>query len=99
MITCFHITQHIAVADGLEEYFESGKHRQPQKKMKYSGDLPRPDPRNLLQRKPRTFSAVPLADFFADGCEGQAVCYSTPFVEKLPRAYNFTCPCHSRQAS
>lgn len=34
----------------------------------------------------------PLADFFADGCNGQAKYFSTPFVEKLPESYNCYIP-------
>jgi hypothetical protein len=30
----------------------------------------------------------PLADFFADGCNGRSQYYSTPFMEKLPESYN-----------
>jgi hypothetical protein len=30
----------------------------------------------------------PLADFFADGCNGRAQYYSTPYMEKLPESYN-----------
>jgi hypothetical protein len=35
---------------------------------------------------------VPLADFFADGCNGRAVNFSTPFVEKAPDSYNSFIP-------
>lgn len=31
---------------------------------------------------------APLGDFFCDGCRGKAAFFSTPFVEKSPRAYN-----------
>ncbi|MCZ7545505.1 MAG: DUF2961 domain-containing protein [Anaerolineae bacterium] len=31
---------------------------------------------------------APLADFFADGCGGRAVNFSSLFVEKAPGAYN-----------
>ena len=31
---------------------------------------------------------VPLGDFFCDGCRGNAQFFTTPFVEKSPRAYN-----------
>jgi hypothetical protein len=34
----------------------------------------------------------PLADFFADGCGGRSIHYSTPFMEKLPEAYNCYAP-------
>jgi hypothetical protein len=30
----------------------------------------------------------PLADFFADGCNGRSQYYSTPFMEKVPESYN-----------
>ncbi len=35
---------------------------------------------------------VPLADFFADGCLGQAEDFTTPFVEKAPKSYNCFIP-------
>lgn len=35
---------------------------------------------------------VPLGDFFCDGCRGQARYFTTPFVEKSPRAYNCFIP-------
>jgi hypothetical protein len=34
----------------------------------------------------------PFADFFADGCGGRSIHYSTPFMEKLPEAYNCYAP-------
>ena len=35
---------------------------------------------------------VPLGDFFCDGCRGRARFFTTPFVEKSPRAYNCFIP-------
>lgn len=35
---------------------------------------------------------VPLGDFFADGCGGKAIHFSTPFVEKAPESYNCFIP-------
>lgn len=35
---------------------------------------------------------VPLADFFADGCCGKAIHFSTPYVEKAPESYNCFIP-------
>ncbi len=35
---------------------------------------------------------VPLADFFCDGCNGKAVHFSTPFMEKAPQTYNCFIP-------
>ena len=92
-ITCFHITQHIAVADGLEEYFDSGKAQTATKE----GEVQRATSRGLILEIFYNGNCAPsvhcpLADFFADGCEGQAICYSTPFVEKLPRSYNSYLP-------
>ncbi len=93
MITCFHITQHIAVADGMEEYFASGKTQETAKE----DEVQRATSRGLILEifydgSPLPSVRCPLADFFADGCEGQAVCYSTPFVEKLPAIYNSYLP-------
>jgi hypothetical protein len=34
----------------------------------------------------------PLADFFADGLQGKSMCFSTPFMEKVPHAYNCYLP-------
>lgn len=36
--------------------------------------------------------SAPLGDFFADGCGGRAGYFSTPFVEKVPEAYNCYIP-------
>jgi hypothetical protein len=41
---------------------------------------------------------VPLADFFADGCNGQAVNFSTQFVEKAPDSYNSFIPMPFRKS-
>jgi len=42
---------------------------------------------------------VPLADFFADGCNGRAVNFSTPFVEKAPDSYNSFIPMPFRKSA
>jgi hypothetical protein len=90
VVTCLHVLQHLAVADGNEEFVETGKTTE---KISESDDLLRAVARGLtlevyyngsLQPAVR----CPLSDFFADGCLGKAVNYSTPFVEKLPRSYN-----------
>jgi len=35
---------------------------------------------------------VPIGDFFGDGCCGNAIHFSTPFVEKAPESYNCFIP-------
>ncbi len=42
---------------------------------------------------------VPLADFFADGCNGKAVNFHTPFVEKAPDSYNCFIPMPFRKSA
>ncbi|HPJ02356.1 MAG TPA: DUF2961 domain-containing protein [Candidatus Limiplasma sp.] len=43
--------------------------------------------------------SAPLGDFFADGCGGRAGYYSTPFVEKVPEAYNCYIPMPFRRSA
>jgi hypothetical protein len=89
IVTCFHITQHIAVFDGVVEYVQTGVNREtvPETVVQQA------TARGLILEiyyngSPDPAVRCPLADFFADGCGGKAACYSTPFVEKLPRSYN-----------
>jgi hypothetical protein len=41
--------------------------------------------------------SVPLGDFFGDGCGGRCISFSTPFVEKVPDAYNCAFPMPFRE--
>lgn len=93
VITCFHITQHIAVFDGVEEYLSTGASRITVSEE----EVQRATSRGLILEIYYNGSSLPavhspLADFFADGCQGKSSCYSTPFVEKLPRSYNSYIP-------
>jgi hypothetical protein len=93
IITCFHITQHHAVIDGLQLYLATGNGE-----TAISGEeVYKATARGLIleiyyngNRQPAV--RCPLADFFADGCQGKCVSYSTPFVEKMPRSYNSYIP-------
>lgn len=94
VVTCFHILQHLAVADGNLEFLETGATTE---KISESEELLRAVSRGLILEVFYNGSQAPavrcpLADFFADGCQGKAVNYSTLFVEKLPRSYNCYIP-------
>ena len=85
VITHIHFTQHLVVAEQLERYGlsqDEGKAASARGVILeiYFDDGPAPAVR------------VPLGDFFADGCGGQAVHFSTPFVEKAPESYNCFIP-------
>jgi hypothetical protein len=90
VVTCFHILHHLAISDGNLEFLETG---QTTEKISESDELLRAVARGLVLEVFYNDSALPavrcpLSDFFADGCEGKSVNYSTPFMEKLPRSYN-----------
>jgi hypothetical protein len=81
VITRIHVTQHLvdpatrAAFPGRELEFQALGARGVVLEITYDGcDSPAVE--------------VPLGDFFADGCGGRGVPFSTPFVEKTPGSYN-----------
>ena len=92
-VTCFHITQHIALTSGQDAFFESGKSPY----IASEQEVQQATSRGLIlevyyNHNQEPAVKCPLADFFADGCGGKSTNYSTPFVEKLPRSYNSYLP-------
>jgi len=85
VITCIHTTRHFTPDDPAMDPADA-----PHRKMAlaargilleiYYNDVPTPAVR------------VPLADFFCDGCLGQAKHFSNRFLEKAPESYNCFIP-------
>lgn len=80
VITCLHCTQHFLLGPRGEEAARRAlAARGVVLEVFFNGA---PDPA----------VCVPLGDFFADGCGGRAVHFTTPFVEKAPESYNCFVP-------
>jgi DUF2961 family protein len=90
VITRIHVTQHLvdpatrARFPGRELEFQALGARGVVLEITYDGE----DTPAVL---------VPLGDFFADGCGGRGMTYSTPFVEKTPGSYNAFFPMPVRE--
>lgn len=82
VVTCFHVTQHPVDLDNddLPLNRRMGHTARGIVLEVFYDGAPEPSIRS------------PLADFFADGCGGKSVHYSTPFMEKLPESYNCYIP-------
>ncbi len=92
-VTCFHITQHIAATNQHQKSNESGKPQGTPAELTVQEATARGLTLQVFYNDdPEPAIKCPLADFFADGCGGKSSCYSTPFVEKLPRSYNCYLP-------
>jgi hypothetical protein len=83
VITCIHITQH--------KLFRSIS--RPEEEVPLQAILARGIILEVYYNDSKQPSVkVPLADFFADGCCGQAGTFGTMFVEKTPGSYNCFIP-------
>jgi hypothetical protein len=85
VITCIHSTQHFHqyAAANISQLSERERRVLSARGIileVYYNDMPEPSVR------------VPLGDFFADGCGGQAVHFSSLYVEKAPESYNCFIP-------
>lgn len=85
VITCIHSTQHFAPVnpDSYEKGLDFQRRAESARGIIleiYYNDVEIPAVR------------VPLGDFFADGCCGQAVHFGNQFIEKAPEAYNCFIP-------
>lgn len=80
VITNFHSTQHFISHDKLSSH--------ERKALAARGII-----LEIYYNDSKTPSVmVPLGDFFADGCNGKAMHFTTPFVEKAPESYNCFIP-------
>jgi len=87
VITCIHLTQHfIYEAGDLSAHERKALGARGIILEVYFDDAATPAVR------------APLGDFFADGCGGRAVYFSTRFVEKAPEAYNCYIPMPFRKS-
>jgi len=90
VVTCFHITRHLSKYDDFKYFMTTGE--VPELDI-HNNELQRVTSRGLIleiyynnQEVPAV--RCPLADFFADGCNGKAKHFSALFIEKLPESYN-----------
>lgn len=89
VVTYLYIGQHLLKSDGLKDFMRTGESSE----LDYPDwELQRATSRGLIleiyynnEKVPSV--RCPLADFFADGCNGKARHFSTPFVEKLAETY------------
>ncbi len=106
VITCLHVTQHLLHREAVERHFQEdgtadgaagdGEHleRDLQAVMRETKEK---SARGVVLEiyyngRPEPAVCCTLSDFFADGCNGSAVHFSTPFLEKLPESYNCYIP-------
>lgn len=83
VITCIHVVQHILHKNSVLHENETQRKAEAARGIILEinfNDCPTPSVR------------VPLADFFADGCCGQAMNFGNEFIEKAPHSYNCFIP-------
>jgi hypothetical protein len=90
VITCLHFTQHLLHTNAVENENETQRRAEAARGILleiYFDDCPTPSVR------------VPIADFFTDGCCGQANNFGNEFVEKAPHSYNCFIPMPFRKSA
>jgi hypothetical protein len=89
VVTAIHMLQHIARLEFSHAFIDRGEIVDPS----LEKETLRCSARGLILEvfyddAPLPAVRCPLADFYADGCGGKSIYYSTLFVEKLAESYN-----------
>jgi hypothetical protein len=99
VVTAIHFLQHIArLEDSVGFILEAAM-----TPVEKENETRRTAARGLVlevfyDHQPLPAICCPLADFFADGCGGKAVNFTSPFVEKVPDSHNTFFPMPFRES-